>query len=419
LLPDALVFVETPQYGLQFLDDSLNTLDYHKVLVIDAERLRRGEVTREQLADYDAVIPAALQSEVGLLSSQQEIARSYKVVAVLGFSEISVLPAAVLAERFGVIGIGAGVARACRNKLTMIEAITSAGIKCPRFTLTDSGQSSEKLIASLGGFPIICKPLMGFASFGVIKAESIPEFNSAVRRIKRSTRLLMNGYYGLDESANTRQVLLQSFVPGREVAIDGYVQGGKSHILAIIDKPDVSQGPFFADAMHITPTSLDAAMISTIQKNVRASVAAIGLDDSPFHIEARIHEGEFYLLELAARVAFVRCLRNALGIDAMQLMIALRLGKTPDVQPRRHRYAGSYCITPHEAGVFRYLENRERVLDDPRVLDIPIYVSGGQRVAPAPESTGDIGHVVACAETYQEVQEVLNRAKSLLKVVVH
>lgn len=418
MLPHAVVFVEVPQYGLQFLDKTLASLECHKILVIDAELVRRGKVTREQLAAYDAVFPTVLENEAALRLSQREIARLYKVLAVLSFSEISVLPAAVLAEAFGVIGIGTEVARTCRNKRTMIETLTNAGVKCPRFAVMDSAENADQLVASLGGFPVICKPLMGFASFGVIKAECRSEFEHAVRRVKRSTRLLMSRYYGLDESASPGQVLIQSFVPGTEVAIDGYVQGGRSHVLAIIDKPDVSQGPFFADAMHITPTAMDSAVIATIEENVQASVAAIGLDNSPFHIEGRVHEGEFYLLELAARVAFVRCLRMAHGIDPLQVMIALRLGKVPDVRPKWHRCSGAYCITPQEAGIFRRLENRERILEDPRVVDVPMFVSYGHRVAPAPESSGDIAHVLVCAETYQDVLAVLTWAKSLVRVVV-
>ena len=418
MLPSALVFVEIPQYGLEFLDTTLVSLDCQKVLVIDAELLQRGKFTKEQLADYDAVFPTVLQSESAVLQSQQKIARSYDVLAVLGFSEVSVLPAAILADAFGVIGIGTEVAKTCRNKLRMAEAIVHKGVLCPRYFIAELGESLGDRVKSIGGYPVICKPLMGFASFGVIKARSESELKQAVRRIKRSTRFLMGRYYGLDDTCSTAQVLVQSFIPGTEVAIDGYVQEGKSHILAIIDKPDVSHGPYFADAMHITPTGLDAAAVNQIERNVQASVAAVGLDNSPFHIEARFCDGHFYFLELAARVAFVRCLRAAKGIDPLEIMIGLRLGGTIDVKPKWHRYAGIYCVTPQEAGTFRYLESREKILQDPRVLEIPMYIEIGQRVAPAPESTGDIAHVFACAETYEDVLEVLTLAKSQLRVVV-
>ena len=100
-------------------------------------------------------------------------------------------------------------------------------------------------------------------------------------------------------------------------------------------------------------------------------------------------------------------------------MIALRLGNTPDAKPKWHRHAGTYCITPHEPGTFAYLEGREEMLKDSRVADIPILVAPGQRVAPAPASTGDLGHVVACADSYEEVLEVLTEAKKRLKVVVN
>jgi biotin carboxylase len=418
LLPAALLFVEIPQYGLQFLDTTLSSTHFLKILVIDAYLLQRGKYTKEELADYDVVFPAELQDEAALLQVQQQVSASYRVLAVLGFSEISVLPAAILADGFGVSGIGTDVARACRNKLKMIEAFNDNGIHCPRFFVTDTGKNVDDQVAALGGYPVICKPLMGFASFGVIKAGTQTELDQAVKRIKRSTRLLLGRYYGLDQTCTAGQVLVQSFIPGMEIAVDGYVYEGESKILAVIDKPDVSHGPYFADAMHITPTNLDAATVYLIKENVQASITAIGLDNSPFHIEARIFDERIYLLELAARVAFVRCLRNSTGIDAMEIMIALRLGEKPDVKPRWLRYSGSYCITPRESGIFSFLANREQILNDPRILDIPIYVEKGQRVAPAPESTGDIAHVLACTETYEDVLEALTLAKSKIRVMV-
>ena len=418
MLPPALVFVEIPQYGLEFLHNTLVSVDCRKILVIDAELFQRGRYTAEQLADYDAVFPTRLQSDSALLQSRQEIALSYDVIAVLGFSEVSVLPAAILAESFGVIGIGTEVAKACRNKLKMTEAICQRGVNCPPYFVVESGENLEVRVEAIGGYPVICKPLMGFASFGVIKATSELELKQAIRRIKRSARFLMGRYYGLDATCSTGQVLVQAFIPGIEVAIDGYVHEGKSHILAIIDKPDVSQGPYFADAMHIMPARLDATVASLIEKNVQASVAAVGLDNSPFHIEARIFGGRFYFLELAARVAFVRCLRNARGIDPLKIMIALRLGKTPESTPQWQRYSGTYCITPQAAGNFQCLENHKQALQDRRILEIPTFTEINQRVAPAPESTGDIAHVVACADTYDDVLEALTQAKHQIRVVV-
>ena len=418
MLPAAILFVEIPQYGLDLLDNSLAALECRRILVIDAELFQRGKYTKEQLAYYDQVFPIRLQSNSALLESQKRISRSYDVIAVLGFSEVSVLPAAILAEVFGAPGIGPEVAKTCRNKLKMTQEISRGGVLCPRYFLTDSGESLADSVASIGGYPVICKPLMGFASFGVIKAGSESELEQAIRRIKRITRFLMARYYGLDETCSPAQVLVQSFIPGVEVAIDGYVHQGESHILAIIDKPDVSQGPYFPDAMHILPARLDVFVADLIERNVQASVAAVGLDNSPFHIEARIFDGRFYFLELAARVAFVRCLRNAKGIDPLEIMIALRVGGSPEVKSKWHHYSGTYCVTPQEAGTFRYLGGREEILEDPRVLDIPMFIEVGQRVAPAPESTGDIAHIIARAETYDNVLEALTLAKNRIRIVV-
>jgi len=417
MLPSAIVFVDRPQYGLQFLDRTLAELGCRKILVIDAEMQRRGQYSPQDLVGYDYVFPASIQDESGLQKVQQEIARSYRVLAVVGFSEISVLPTAFLAEAFDVRGIGIDVARRCRNKLRMIEAFARSGVACPRYFVTDHPDGLEEQIASLGGYPVIVKPLLGFASFGVIKVDSESGLRGAINRVKRAARLLLFPYYGL-EDVGTGQVLVQSYVPGVEVAIDGYVQDGKCHIIAIIDKPDVSNGPYFPDLMHIAPAQLDAAATDRIRLGVEAGIAAVGLDNSPFHIEARIHNNHVYLLELAARVAFVRCIRIATGIDSLEIMIAQRLGQQPRAEPQWRRHGGIYCITPDRAGVFDSIENHEEILQTPGIVDFPIHAKPGQRIAPAPESTGDIAHVLAGAETYAEVLEILSLAKQRIRVIV-
>ena len=207
-------------------------------------------------------------------------------------------------------------------------------------------------------------------------------------------------------------------MPGVEVAIDGYVQDSQCHIIAILDKPDVSEGPYFPDRMHIAPTRLDAVTTERIRLAVEAGVAAVGLDNSPFHIEARIHEDRVYLLELAARVAFVRCIRIATGVDPLQIMILQRLGEQPRGEPRWNRHGGVYCVTPDRAGIFESIENHREILQPPGIVEFPIHIQPGQRIAPSPESTGDIAHIFAGADDYEEVLQTLHRAKERARVVV-
>jgi biotin carboxylase len=415
--PSAIVFVDRPQYGLQFLAGTIAALGYRKILVIDAEMDRRVQHTQQGLAEYDHVLRGSIHDAGGLRDVQQEIAQSYRVEAVLGFSEISVLPTAVLAEAFGVRGIGIEVARRCRNKLRMIEAFARSGVACPRYFVTERPDGLQEQIAAIGGYPVICKPLLGFASFGVIKVEAESGLEAAINRVRRAARLLLHPYYGLAD-VGTGQVLVESYLHGVEVAIDGYVQDGQCHFIAILDKPDVSEGPYFPDRMHIAPTRLDTAATARIRRAVEAGVAAVGLDNSPFHIEARIDEDRVYLLELAARVAFVRCIRIATGIDTLEIMIAQRLGQPPRPEPRWNRHGGVYCVTPDKGGLFESIENHQEILQTPGIVEFPIHIQPGQRIAPSPESTGDIAHIFAGADSYDEVLRILSQAKERARVIV-
>ncbi len=151
---------------------------------------------------------------------------------------------------------------------------------------------------------------------------------------------------------------------------------------------------------------------------MEAAVSAVGLDNSPFHIEARIHEGRVYLLELAARIAFVRWIRIATGVDPLQIMIAQRLGEQPCGEPQWNRHGGVYSVTPDRAGIFESMENHLEILQTPGILEFPIHIQPGQRIAPSPESLGDIAHIFAGTDDYDEVLQTLHRAKERARVVV-
>jgi biotin carboxylase len=394
------------------------TPDTTYVVLLDEVLLRNGRYDATQLAAFDDVRSTRLDDPEALRAFADELKDDYQVSGVMGFSEASVLPSALIAEALGLPGIGVEVAQRCRNKARMAEAFNAAGVRCPASFIATTGTDLYQEVSKLGGFPVICKPLMGFASFGVIKANNERELVSALHRIRRGTRFLMRKYHTLDNSYCEDQVLVQRFVPGVEVAVDGFVFEGEARTLAIIDKPHLSEGPYFPDGLHVLPSRLPETTQARIRRAAADSVKAVGLDNSPFHLEARLEGDNVVVLELAARVAFVRCMRLALGIDSMAIMRSLRLGRAPGWEAKWQRFAGNYCVTAERGGVFRGFAGIEVATSDPLVDSVLVHVKEGSRVAPPPESTGDIAHILACGGSYDEVTEVLQRTRASLNAVI-
>jgi biotin carboxylase len=407
----AIVFVDSP-WSVQTLDRAIfDRYPSRKIIVID-----EGQPTDPYFSDDDLIIATSLKSAPDLDDVHRRIAAEYRVLAVLGFSETSVFAAACLAEAFGVAGIGVDVALKCRDKHRMIEALSGAGVSTPRYFVADGTRDPVAEIDAIGGYPVVCKPLMGFAGCGVIRADDDDALNAAIRKIRLGNRFILDRFH--DGGGSTDRVLVQSFIAGDEVAVDGYVRDGEAHVVAVIDKPDVSNGPYFSDRTHVLPSAIAPDTENALRRLAADSVSALGLDDSPFHLEARISDGGVHVLEIGARIGFMRSVHDAFGIDLCAIAVALKMGEPPDVRPRRRRYAGNYCVTAEKLGHFTGISNLAHIKKDPRIVDVPVFVAPGARVAPPPEGNSYIGYVLAAADSYADVAAALARAAREIDVVV-
>jgi hypothetical protein len=158
--------------------------------------------------------------------------------------------------------------------------------------------------------------------------------------------------------------------------------------------------------------------MADIRVLVQSCVEALGLDDSPFHIEIRINEDQMHVLEIGARPGLIQSLRRSKGIDLIAVTLALKLGKNPPVEPTWNRYAGSLCLSADRQGVFQALQNLDEIMRDPRIVAVRQLARPGQRVAPPPDMTDYIGIISATADTYIEVQNAINNARKTIKVVI-
>ena len=420
-LPPAIVFVDLPPFNMHLdcpldggaaaapLDDLLQ--GYHQVIVVEAERGNDAG-----LACYDSVEVADLADSDSLDRCYRRLAARLSVVAVVGFGETSVLATACLAELFGVRGIGRDAALSCRDKYRMGQVLQAADVASPAAFVTRQTSGLEAQLNGIGGFPVICKPLMGFASYGVIRANDEGELQQAIRHIQRNNRFVMRRFY--TDPAVRQQVLVQSLVAGDEVAVDGYIESGVVHQLMVIDKPAPSAGPFYADGLHVLPGRLSEPAADALARTVADCVRALGLDNTPFHLEAKIDGERVTVLEIGARVGFSRSVYHATGIDLRAITLALKLGKPVEATPKWKRFAGNHCIMATRMGRFTAIANREAILAAPHMVDLPVFVEPGQRVAPAPDGNGYVGFLLAAADSYEEVAAALVRAADEVEVII-
>lgn len=318
-----------------------------------------------------------------------------------------------VAQSLGLPHNPPSAARLSQRKDLSRQALAAAGVPVPDFRVIDL---AAPVGPQLEGFPLpaVIKPLALSASRGVIRADTPVDLLAACAR----TRAILAADPADDAWLNTH-LLLESFVPGPEVALEGLLQGGVLQVLAIFDKPDPLEGPFFEETYYITPSRHAAAVQQQIVASVRAACDGLGLREGPVHAELRIGPAGCVILEVASRTIGGECARLlglGTGHSLEELVIAHATGRPLEVVPQAGG-AGVLMIPIPAAGILRRIEGISAARAVPYIEDILINIRDGYELVPLPEGSSYLGFMFAAAPTPAQAEAALRAAHAQLTIV--
>ncbi|MDH5395075.1 MAG: ATP-grasp domain-containing protein [Gammaproteobacteria bacterium] len=292
--------------------------------------------------------------------------------------------------------------------------LRTASINIPRFDVltTEIPLAQQETKVS---FPAVIKPVALSASRGVIRVNTMPELEQAVDRIKS----IMATELQIDKSVR-ETLLLEEFIPGKEVAIEAILHAGELDILTIFDKPDPLDGPFFEETYYITPTSFNSDIQQKIHETVLASCQAYGLTEGPVHAECRINENGVWVLEVAARTIGGLCgrlLNLGTGYSLEELVLLHATGKRVSVESVAVA-AGVLMIPIPRAGILKRIEGLLDAQRIPYISELSIEVRDGYELIPLPEGNSYLGFIFAEAPTVEQAEQALREAHACLNIVI-
>jgi biotin carboxylase len=257
----------------------------------------------------------------------------------------------------------------------------------------------------------VVKPVSRSASQGVIRVDEAIEAETAAVRIRAIT-------------ANIPEPLLvESFVPGDEVAVEGLLTGGRLEVLAVFDKPDPLDGPFFEETIYVTPSRQPPAILTEIVSTAARAAKALGLREGPIHAELRISPGgAVIILEVAARSIgglCARALRFGAGVSLEEVIVRHSLGMGLDGLTRESQASGVMMIPIRSAGVLDHVSGQERAVAIEGVVGLDISIPSGRQVVPLPEGDRYLGFIFARGPTPHAVEVALRQAEACLDVHLH
>lgn len=331
----------------------------------------------------------------------------HPVTAALGVDDDTAILAAAINVGLGFPSHPPEAAERARDKHLQRMACAAAGVPVPRFQLC--ALSAEVPMPAFP-FPCVVKPLRLAASRGVIRADDPAALTAAFARVG-----------SILGDAASRHVLVEQFIPGREVALEGLVSGGTLQVLALFDKPDPLIGPFFEESIYVTPSRLASDEQHSITAVAQQAVAAIGLTTGPVHVELRVNDAGAWLIEIAARPIGGRCsaaLRFGADVSLEEIVIRQALGQPLPVLTREAHASGVMMIPVPGAGVLREVLGVAAARAVPLVTAVDITAHQGERLVPWPEGSRYPGFIFARGTTPAAVEAALRAAWARLEFVL-
>lgn len=303
--------------------------------------------------------------------------------------------ASLAAAHFGLPFHPFEAVTACRDKYLARERFRQAGLPVPAYSRVRGDTEVS--------YPCVLKPLGLSGSRGVIRANNPAEFKAAFDRIR---------------ALPVAEVQVEDYIPGREYAVEGIVTDGQLQALAIFDKPDPLEGPFFEETIYVTPSRGPVeALIQAAQDGIRA----LDLTHGPIHAEMRHNQAGVWLLEIAARPIGGLCagaLRFADGMPLEELILRHALGEDVRGLIRETAASGVMMIPIPMSGIYQGVEGVEEASAVPSVERIAITAKPGQRLLMLPEGASYLGFIFARAETPEAAEQALREAHHQLRFTI-
>ncbi|MGP0074595.1 MAG: ATP-grasp domain-containing protein [Bryobacteraceae bacterium] len=355
----------------------------------------------------DRALPLRFEDPVGAAAAlATALVGNACVDGIVALGDLPAYIAALTAERLGIPYNSPSSVAASRNKFLARERFRAAGLAVPVFQRVSLAEGPDRA-AEQARYPCVLKPLGLSASRGVIRANNPDEFSAAFERIERIL------------AGEDQFLQVESFIEGREFALEGMLTNGRLRVLALFDKPDPLDGPFFEETIYVTPSRENPATQQAIVETTESAVRALGLTHGPIHAEMRVNRRGVWMLEVAARPIGGLCARVLPGLEEL----ILRHGAGGDagdiamptpaagVAPA----AGVMMIPIPREGIYVDVEGLDQARSEPGIEDVIVTAKQGQKLIPLPEGASYLGFIFARGETPDAAERALRTSHSKLR----
>jgi len=417
-VPRILLLAATTGYQIRAFGDVADRLGVDLVYATD-----RCSVLSDPWRD--GALPIRFDDAGEAVATIMATAATVPIDGVIAVGDEPTVVAAKVCREIGVPWHSPEGAATAGNKMLTRTCWRDAHLPTPRF-IDFSVTIDPRGLAECVTFPCVVKPLTLSGSRGVVRADNPGELAAALSRLRL---LLASPGLRQGPGGSNDLVLVEDFVEGAEFAVEGLVNHGVLDVLAIFDKPDPLDGPFFEETVYVTPSAAPREIQQGIVAAVDSAVRALGLWHGPIHAECRVNSRDIFVLEVAPRPIGGLCSRalrfrpigdapDAPHCSLEEVLLRHALGEPCGRWQREPAASGVMMIPIPKRGVFRGVDG----IDDARqvcgVDDIRVTAKPDQLLVPLPEGASYLGFIFARAEEPRGAEQALRTAHARLRFTV-
>ncbi|MBN4054652.1 ATP-grasp domain-containing protein [Nitrospira defluvii] len=346
-----------------------------------------------------------------------QLVKEKPISAVVSTDDDGALLAATISESLSIPHNPISAIAATRDKAKLRKRLTAANLPSPSFQVFSTKVDPEEISDQID-YPVVLKPTGLSGSQGVIRANHPEAFCHAFKRIKalfKNTEIIEK--YG----KIPKEILVEEYIPGQEVAFEGLLQKGQLLPLALFDKPDPLEGPFFEETLYITPSRLPSSLQNDIVHSVQRGINTLGLTEGPIHAELRVHLKVPVIIEIAARSIGGHCsriLQFGIGVSLETLLIKHALGLPIRSLERETVAAGVMMVPIPRRGIFVDVQGLADAKQVDGVTDVEIVAHRNQEIIPLPEGHSYLGFIFAKAQRPELVESALREAHQNMRITI-
>lgn len=398
-----LLIAPSRSYRVASYIKAADKLDYKLLIVSDSKHSLIPTISSGITIDFSQPEKAL---DIILLATTGK-----NIVAVLATDDLVVTLASQIAQSLDLPHNDPKSSQLTYRKDLARLQLKQQGCNVPEFNIFDFNEADTQ--SKNINYPVVLKPLMLSGSRGVIRANNPEEFLKASVIIQN---ILSKEY---KNSFEYNHFLVEEFLDGKEIAIDGFVQNGKFITMALFDKPDPLNGPYFEESYYVTPSNHPEETQQQIINEVSKCCKAYGLTHGPIHAEARITKHGIVLIEMASRTIGGQCaqmIENVLGVRLEELIIRLICFEQTEIH-QLAKYAGVLMIPIKQKGILKRVEGLLQAQQVEHITNIEIHIQPGYELKPLPEGASYLGFIFASAKTYEATLAALRTANDHLKFI--